>query len=101
MQTVNRAKSLAGTGKEYTQFVLEVKAGQYAIVVNTDGGTLKALTKLNESFPSGLALKDGLYVMQCNRRGPITHVQFPTAEGNRSYGWAFDTQDPACRAIAP
>ncbi len=92
-----QVKSLYGSARSYTPFALEVNNGKTFAVASTADGLIRAEVKAELPFDLG----DGLYVMQAakNPNGGA-HVQFKTEQGNRAYGWSFDTNDPAIVSIA-
>lgn len=90
--------SLYGSGRQYRPFVLEATdTGKlFAVAVTEDGivrGEVKAVLPLTV---------EGLIVAQAAKNPDGgAHVQVKTEKpGNRAYGWAFDTDDPAIVAVA-
>lgn len=96
MATKNTVKSLADSGKPYYAFVLEVRGAEKFVMGNTDSGLVRAPSTIN--LP--VELSDGLYVLQGKANGTFnSHVQFKAEAGNRPYGWSFETNCPAVRAL--
>ena len=97
MATKNTVKSLA-SDKTYFAFVVEGKGDEKFVMGNLDSGIMRAPTTME--LPDGLELSDGLHVFQGKANGTFNaHVQYKGAAGNRPYGWSFETNDPAVRAI--
>lgn len=112
-KAMNKVKSLAGTGKGYCQFTIEVAGGdwgqprQYFLVQNGGCGATKRIPLTGLDLP--VAPPAGKYTMQAKlvstdggcgeKSSTYAHVQFPfpngvEVEGNRDYGWAFETESP-------
>lgn len=117
---MNAVKSLANTGVDYCQFIVEVVGGEWgqpdtvALIEKSGscgGGTEKRIPLTNFALP--VALPNGKYTMQAKVvEAPKTggcggvkpgqaHIQFARpfgtpsfVKGNRSYGWAFETNSP-------
>jgi hypothetical protein len=111
---MNAVKSLAGTGKDYCGFEIEVSGGEWgvpksaALISNGGCGGTKRVALTGFELPA--ALPNGKYAMQakvveadggCGAAKTVAHVQFhrpantPSfVSGNRDYGWAFETKSP-------
>lgn len=106
---LKNVKSLAGTGKDYCQFQIEVRGGawgipvSYYLVENGGCGGTKKTALTNFAIPTNVP--EGTYTLQAKVTGggcgepKGLHVQFKApVSGNRSYGWAFETTSPQLRA---
>lgn len=117
---MNTVKSLAGTGKDYCQFQIEVSGGDWGqpkkieLVDKVSGGcggyATEKRTPLTD-FALPVNVPNGKYTLQAKIAVAPTsggcggyaakgqaHVQFPrpagtptNVKGNRDYGWAFET----------
>lgn len=118
---MNTTQSLAGTGKSYCQFVVEVSGGEWGqpkkieLIEKVGGGcggyTKEQRTEL-KNFNLPVALPAGRYTMQakvveapksggCGGYGTkpgSAHIQFKRpantpafVQGNRDYGWAWES----------
>lgn len=74
--------SKAGSGAKYAPVVITAK---YVVVANN--GTLE-IGKRDFALPEGMPTP---IVAQVRAKGGALHFQAAGAEGNRDYGWAFDT----------
>lgn len=91
-------RSLTGSSRRYIPFVVQNVDGNLFVLASTDEGiTRTKATTLGKD--SGYLFAEGLTVAQTAILDGHVHVQVKGPEGNRNYGNAFETNDPAVAAL--